>query len=200
MRLTHLLQQCSMFKHSVCIKCIGTTDLSWGVCWWFSLDCSSKKKSLCFCQEQYLIHCKTAPRFAQYLGVWRAEFIVHYLWITCLNYSYLKNRAMLAHFNWEIMYLCIRSVYFPVIFRGCLCLCSFFSFPIFLNKMFYVCFKLFQYKTKREKVEATTVVDKNSSIFTEESVTSATTPEVSEVRPLLLYSIIIYEVRRKNID
>lgn len=61
-------------------------------------------------------------------------------------------------------------------------------------------FKLFQYKTKREKVEATTVVDKNSSIFTEESVTSATTPEVSEVRPLLLYSIIIYEVRKKYID
>uniref|UniRef100_A0A8C3CQ16 Amino acid transporter n=1 Tax=Cairina moschata TaxID=8855 RepID=A0A8C3CQ16_CAIMO len=49
---------------------------------------------------------------------------------------------------------------------------------MFPENLVQACFQ--QYKTKREKVEATTVVDKNSSIFTEESVTSATTPEVSE--------------------
>eukprot|EP00075_Anas_platyrhynchos_P012584 XP_027301837.1 excitatory amino acid transporter 3 isoform X1 [Anas platyrhynchos] len=49
---------------------------------------------------------------------------------------------------------------------------------MFPENLVQACFQ--QYKTKREKVEATTVVDKNSSILTEESVTSATTPEVSE--------------------
>ncbi|XP_047906940.1 excitatory amino acid transporter 3 isoform X3 [Anser cygnoides] len=49
---------------------------------------------------------------------------------------------------------------------------------MFPENLVQACFQ--QYKTKREKVEVTTGVDKNSSIFTEESVTSATTAEVSE--------------------
>lgn len=77
---------------------------------------------------------------------------------------------------------------------------SVFQFPhIFKSDLFF--FKqLFQYKTKREKVEATTGVDKNSSTFTEEPVTTATTAGVLEVRPLLLYFIVIWEVRKKNMD
>ncbi|XP_040397520.1 excitatory amino acid transporter 3 [Cygnus olor] len=49
---------------------------------------------------------------------------------------------------------------------------------MFPENLVQACFQ--QYKTKREKVEVTTGVNKNSSIFTEESVTSATTAEVSE--------------------
>lgn len=60
--------------------------------------------------------------------------------------------------------------------------------------------KLFQYKTKREKVEATAGVDKNSSALTQQPVTTATTAEDSMVRPLLLYSFIVYEAGTKNIE
>ncbi|KFW96962.1 Excitatory amino acid transporter 3, partial [Phalacrocorax carbo] len=48
---------------------------------------------------------------------------------------------------------------------------------MFPENLVQACFQ--QYKTKREKLEATTGVDKNSSIFTEETVTTATT-EASE--------------------
>lgn len=106
---------------------------------------------------------------------------------------------MVAHINWEIMYVYVRLLHFPLIFSGQLCLCLFFSFLIFLNHLLFLK-QLFQYKTKREKVEDTTGVDKNGSTFTEELVTTATTAEVLEVRLLLLYFIVIWEVRRKNID
>ncbi|KFQ81402.1 Excitatory amino acid transporter 3, partial [Phoenicopterus ruber ruber] len=49
---------------------------------------------------------------------------------------------------------------------------------MFPENLVQACFQ--QYKTKREKVEATTGVDKNSSAFTEEPVTTATTAEASE--------------------
>uniref|UniRef100_G1N120 Amino acid transporter n=1 Tax=Meleagris gallopavo TaxID=9103 RepID=G1N120_MELGA len=49
---------------------------------------------------------------------------------------------------------------------------------MFPENLVQACFQ--QYKTKREKVEATTGVDKNSSTFTEELVTTATTAEVLE--------------------
>ncbi|KAM9262178.1 excitatory amino acid transporter 3 [Morus bassanus] len=49
---------------------------------------------------------------------------------------------------------------------------------MFPENLVQACFQ--QYKTKREKVEATTGVDKNSSTFTEEMVTTATTAEASE--------------------
>ncbi|OXB80778.1 UNVERIFIED_CONTAM: hypothetical protein H355_010544 [Colinus virginianus] len=49
---------------------------------------------------------------------------------------------------------------------------------MFPENLVQACFQ--QYKTKREKVEATTGEDKNSSTFTEEPVTTATTAEVSE--------------------
>ncbi|NXW84600.1 EAA3 protein, partial [Alopecoenas beccarii] len=49
---------------------------------------------------------------------------------------------------------------------------------MFPENLVQACFQ--QYKTKREKVEAATSVDKNSSTFTEEPVTTATTAEASE--------------------
>ncbi|XP_068278174.1 excitatory amino acid transporter 3 isoform X2 [Nyctibius grandis] len=49
---------------------------------------------------------------------------------------------------------------------------------MFPENLVQACFQ--QYKTKREKVEAITGMDKNSSIFTEEPVTTATTAEASE--------------------
>uniref|UniRef100_A0A8C2Y5Y5 Amino acid transporter n=1 Tax=Coturnix japonica TaxID=93934 RepID=A0A8C2Y5Y5_COTJA len=49
---------------------------------------------------------------------------------------------------------------------------------MFPENLVQACFQ--QYKTKREKVEATTGVDKNSSTATEEPVTTATTAEVLE--------------------
>ncbi|XP_009876767.1 PREDICTED: excitatory amino acid transporter 3, partial [Apaloderma vittatum] len=49
---------------------------------------------------------------------------------------------------------------------------------MFPENLVQACFQ--QYKTKREKVEATTGVDKNSSTFTEEPVTTATTAGASE--------------------
>ncbi|XP_046792511.1 excitatory amino acid transporter 3 [Gallus gallus] len=49
---------------------------------------------------------------------------------------------------------------------------------MFPENLVQACFQ--QYKTKREKVEATTGVDKNSSTFTEEPVTTATTAGVLE--------------------
>uniref|UniRef100_A0A8C8ARI3 Amino acid transporter n=1 Tax=Otus sunia TaxID=257818 RepID=A0A8C8ARI3_9STRI len=49
---------------------------------------------------------------------------------------------------------------------------------MFPENLVQACFQ--QYKTKREKVEATTGMDKNSSTFTEEPVTTATTAEASE--------------------
>ncbi|NXI56473.1 EAA3 protein, partial [Chloroceryle aenea] len=49
---------------------------------------------------------------------------------------------------------------------------------MFPESLVQACFQ--QYKSKREKVEATTGTDKNSSTFTEETVTTATTAEASK--------------------
>ncbi|GAB0204179.1 excitatory amino acid transporter 3 [Grus japonensis] len=49
---------------------------------------------------------------------------------------------------------------------------------MFPENLVQACFQ--QYKTKREKIEATTGVDKNGSTFTEEPVTTATTAEASQ--------------------
>ncbi|KFP61813.1 Excitatory amino acid transporter 3, partial [Cariama cristata] len=49
---------------------------------------------------------------------------------------------------------------------------------MFPENLVQACFQ--QYKTKREKVEATTGLDKNGSTLTEEPVTTATTAEASE--------------------
>ncbi|XP_068858017.1 excitatory amino acid transporter 3 isoform X3 [Aphelocoma coerulescens] len=49
---------------------------------------------------------------------------------------------------------------------------------MFPENLVQACFQ--QYKTRREKVEATTVVDKNSSTFPEELTTTATTAKPSE--------------------
>ncbi|XP_054665664.1 uncharacterized protein LOC129199355 [Grus americana] len=54
----------------------------------------------------------------------------------------------------------------------------FFNRNMFPENLVQACFQ--QYKTKREKIEATTGVDKNGSTFTEEPVTTATTAEASQ--------------------